>query len=150
MGCKNPKGLFDASANSLDKSSYYYIVDLEVVDLDQLKEKYYQPGLLAGSLGILNIEFRDVSNFGSIELVPKIEANFQNDTDIEVNIEVRKGGMGKLGLFINDREVNENVNPENKTKLIINLNPYQKYLAVDSNQISLRVYSANGWLKVNL
>ncbi|MGB4970109.1 MAG: caspase family protein [Saprospiraceae bacterium] len=144
---KNPKGLFDASANSLDKSSYYYIVDLEVVDLDQLKEKYYQPGLLAGSLGILNIEFRDVSNFGSIELVPKIEANFQNDTDIEVNIEVRKGGMGKLGLFINDREVNENVNPENKTKLIINLNPYQKYLAVDSNQISLRVYSANGWLK---
>ncbi len=143
---KNPTGLFDASTGSIERASFYYLVGLEVVGLDQLKERYYEPGLLGTTLGITKSDSKDVSTLSSVALYPELDARIV-DQELNVNLKVRNGGMGKLSLFINNKEVAEDANPERKQSVKIDLNAYQKYFSGDSNKVSLMVYNSGGWLK---
>jgi WD40 repeat protein len=141
---KNPAGLFDASPGAM--GLMYYQVGLEIVELDQLKERYFEPGILGTKLGILKIDARNIDNFNSVDLYPEIKASIYKQ-ELTVNLRERSGGMGKLSLFINDKEIIEDANIERKASVKINLDDYNKYFLGDTNIISLRAYNKSGWLK---
>lgn len=141
---KNPAGLFDASSGAMNLM--YYQIGLEIVELDQLKERYYEPGLLGTKLGITKIDTRNVDHFNSVDLYPEIKASI-NKQELTINLIERSGGMGKLSLFINDKEIIEDANPERKPSLKVNLDDFNKYFLGDTNIISLRAYNKGGWLK---
>lgn len=140
----NADGLFDASPGAMQ--SMYYQVGLEIVELDQLKERYYEPGLLGSKLGILHNPARDVTEFTSVALYPEISASLEK-TSLKVNLKVRSGGLGKLSLYINQKEIIEDANTERKSDLVIDLSSYSKYLETGTNKLSVVAYNEGGWLK---
>ncbi|MCB0532876.1 MAG: caspase family protein [Saprospiraceae bacterium] len=139
-----PSGLFDASPGAM--KMMHYVVGLEVVSLDQLKERYYEPGLLPKLLGFSKGDVRDVSSLGQVALYPEIKALLTDD-QIDVQLTPRSGGMGKLSFFINGKEVVEDLNPERKTALTVDLKNYEKYYLPGTNSIAMRAYNSAGWLK---
>lgn len=140
-----PSGLFDASPDAM--KLMHYVVGLEVIELEQLKERYYEPGLLAKIMGFDKGELRDVAAFTEVALYPEINANIEKDR-LAIQLTERNGGLGKLSLFINGKEVQEDINPKRQKSLNIDLNTFAKYYQPGAgNKIALRAYNAEGWLK---
>ncbi len=140
-----PEGLFDASANAMVKLKYR--VGLEMIDLDQLKERYYEPGLLSTIFKINNNEMRDVTAFNSVPLYPEINATIIDD-ELSVKLKPRGGELGKLSIFINNKEVIEDANPDRKTEINkIRLNQFDSCLINGSNKVIIRAYNKDAWLK---
>lgn len=140
-----PNGLFDASPGAM--KSLHYAYEMELIELDQLKERYYEPGLLEKILGLEKGENRDPSKYSAVKLYPKVSATLSGD-ELSINLVPRNGGMGKLSLFINGKEVEENVNPSRSKDLQLSLKNYAKYyLPGQVNQLTLRSFNEEGWLK---
>ena len=139
-----PSGLFDASPGAMNLM--YFVQGLEVIDLEQLKERYYEPGLLAKILGLDKGELRNVAALNNVALYPEITASIANG-QLKVSLRARSGGMGKLSLFVNSKEVIEDANPSRLATLSIDLQPFEKYWQPGNNAIALRAYNQEGWLK---
>ncbi|MEO6038580.1 MAG: caspase family protein, partial [Saprospiraceae bacterium] len=140
-----PSGLFDASPGAMQLM--HYVLGTEVIDLDQLKERYYEPGLLAKITGLSKGVLRDVAAFDQIALYPEISARIEKER-LSVELNRRNGGIGKLSLFINGKEVQEDINPERQNKLDIDLRVYAKYyITNNTNLIALKAYNEEGWLR---
>jgi hypothetical protein len=70
----NPDGFFDASPGAIDEL-YFTLFDnnlWEVIELEQLKERYYEPGLLSKVLGYGDQAIRDVAPLKQIALYPEV------------------------------------------------------------------------------
>ena len=144
----SPEGLFDASPEAMQLM--YFKVGREVVELEQLKERYYEPGLLAKIMGAVRDEKREVATLSTVELYPEIEASIQGE-QIQVKLTARSGGMGKLSVFVNGKEMVEDANPGRQASLSIPLKQFEKFMTPgQENTIGLRVYNASGWLKSQL
>ncbi|NJL15660.1 MAG: hypothetical protein HC913_23435 [Microscillaceae bacterium] len=71
---------------------------------------------------------------------------------LTINLKPRSGGIGKVNVYINGREVNESkanapdFNPQRKTQIQVNLKDYQSYFSEGKNIISVKAYHAEGWL----
>ncbi|MEM7366948.1 MAG: caspase family protein [Bacteroidota bacterium] len=141
-----PSGLFDASPGAMHRMHYTY--GLEVIELEQLKERYYEPGLLAKLTGFQEGEIRDVTIFDDVKLYPETKASIQQDRLI-ISLTARNGGIGKVSVFVNNKEAMENANPSHKTELSIDLkeNVFAKNYIAGNNKISIRSYNAEGWFK---
>ncbi len=140
-----PAGLFDASSEAMLKLKYR--VGMEMIDIDQLKERYYEPGLLQTILKVKETELRDVSSFNSVQLYPQIDAKISGD-DLIIKLTERDGSLGKLSVFVNDKEVIEDANSERKAEILpIRLTEFKRYFTGDSNRIVLRTFNKEGWLK---
>lgn len=140
-----PSGLFDASPGAMELM--YFISGDEVIELEQLKERYYEPGLSAKLMGFSSNELRDVQQFKDLPLYPLVEASI-NQNKLEIQLLKRNGGLGKLSFFVNGKEVAEDVNTERKENLSLDLKEFGKYYRTDTlNTLSLRAYNAEGWLK---
>lgn len=148
-----PSGLFDATDGA--KALMYYLVDYQeekiVVSLDQLEERYWQPGLLGSILGLTQYPVREVGTFNNLPLFPSIEKSTQIESDhLHIRLRERNGGLGKLSLKINGRRVAEDLNPlpQRKKELDIDLKPYSKYLRTDTlNILELEAYESKDYLK---
>ena len=152
-----PSGLFDATPRAIEKMYYavFYKDDSEVIEMEQLKERYYEPGLLQKLLSYSDEEIRSVENLDIVELYPEIDAQI-NPSKEELNIQLKKrnGGLGKVSLFINGKEVKEDINPpkgfgkKRDSILSVDLRKYARYYLLDSiNTIAIRAYNQEGWLK---
>ncbi|MEM6377561.1 MAG: caspase family protein, partial [Bacteroidota bacterium] len=151
-----PNGLFDASPRAM--GLLYYVVGyegkLEVIELEQLKARYYEPGLLAKILDFSEERIRPVEEFEEVELYPEIQAEI-NDGILQVQLNERNGGSGGISVFINGKEVlapseaeGSSTKPQNSAR--VDLGQYQNlmYRHPDStNVIKVRAYNADGWLK---
>ncbi|HPI07245.1 MAG TPA: caspase family protein [Saprospiraceae bacterium] len=141
----SPSGLFDASPGAMELM--YFTIGNEVIELEQLKERYYEPGLLSKVMGLASGELRNVKQFKNLALYPKIEAKIEQN-NLKVNLLPQNGGIGKLSLFVNDKEVIEDINPQRSPALNLDLKAYEKYYRSDTlNTLALRAYNAEGWLK---
>ncbi len=148
-----PSGLFDASPGAM--RLMYFVVGLEVIELEQLKERYYEPGLLSKVLGFSDEPLREVEGFDSVALYPAV--GLQLDTaqnKLHIRLTPRNGGVGKVSVFVNGKEVLEEANPPKgfnrvrDTVMVINLEQYARYFLADSlNDVSVRAYNEAGWLK---
>lgn len=142
-----PTGLFDASPGAMNLM--HFVVGTEIVDLEQLKERYYEPGLLGKLVGSNRDPLRAVESFNAVPLYPEMSAQVSDDKlKLQVSLTPRAGGIGKLSVFVNGKEVVEDANPGRVTALNIDLTEFaQYYLPGEPNQLALRVYNQAGWLK---
>lgn len=153
-----PDGLFDASPLAMQELYYVvpYLREWIVIELDQLKARYYEPGLLSKLMGASEERLRPAEAFEALKLYPKVEAKIQNN-QLNIQLKARNGGIGKISIFINDKEVIEEANPlprrENaKRDSIVNYNLLEHknffFRHPDStNIVSIRAYNKEGWLK---
>ncbi len=151
--CMTPNGLFDASPGAMELM--YFSFGREVIELEQLKERYYEPGLLDKLLGFSDEPIRSVEGFDTIALYPTVSLQLDTPTNqLQIELSPRNGGLGKVSVFINGKEIIEDANPpqgferKRSTTLNINLAFYRRYFLQDSLSIvSVRAYNAAGWLK---
>jgi len=150
---KAPNGLFDATPGAMQRM--YFVVGTEVIDLEQLKERYFEPGLLQKILGRSDEPQRSVSGFDSVALYPKIRLQVDSlKNTLRIALSPRNGGVGKVSVFVNGKEIIEDANPASgvdkvrDTIISIDLTAYARYFFPDSlNTISIRAYNEAGWLK---
>src|SRR5262249_19842100 len=102
----DPKGRYDAS-NGGDVEGLHWVVGHEPISLDQLKERYYEPGLLSKILGFNKEPLRDVSAFKSVRLSREVALDppRAGDSQLSVRLANRGGGLGRVQVFVNDKEL---------------------------------------------
>jgi len=151
--CIAPNGLFDASPGAMELM--YFSFGRETIELEQLKERYYEPGLMQKLLGFSDDPLRSVEGFDSVALYPVV--SLELDTlahELKIKLSPRNGGLGKVSVFVNGKEVIEDANPpqgferKRSTALSVNLALYSRYFLQGSlNTISVRAYNEAGWLR---
>lgn len=146
-----PDGLFDASPNAM--GLMYYTVETsgkpEIIELEQLKARYYEPGLLQKLTGLSDERIRSVEGLNEVPLYPEVTAAIEQD-QLRIQLKVRSGGIGQVSIFANGKEVVNDANPQRQTRISYDLKQAQQLLfrhPDSTNIISLRVYNQAGWLK---
>ncbi|HLP94435.1 MAG TPA: caspase family protein [Saprospiraceae bacterium] len=146
-----PSGLFDASDGA--RNLMHYVVDLNqeeiVIGLEQIQERYWQPGLLGAVLGLTPYPVRDVGVFDRLRLFPAFDDSTRIESDrLYIKLRERNSGLGKLSLIINGITRAEDLNPERKRDFTIDLKRFSRFLRLDSlNSIELEVYESGNELK---
>lgn len=143
-------GLFDASPGGMNLLFYKveYEGETEIIELEQLKTRYYEPGLLQKLMGFVDEDPRSTENLSQVALYPKILSTRIENNQLNIQLKERNGGMGILSLFINGKEVKEDINPKRKTELNIDLKNFAKYyFPGKNNQLALRSFNREAWLK---
>ncbi|MBK6996059.1 MAG: caspase family protein [Lewinellaceae bacterium] len=103
--------------------------------------------MLAKITGFDKSSLRDVAAFENVALYPEVNASIEKKL-LNIELTERNGGLGKLSLFINGKEVKEDLNPGTAEKLTVDLGSFSKYYRSDaSNTLALRAYNQEGWLK---
>lgn len=145
----NDEGLFDASGQAMKK--LYYVAELEIIELEQMKERYYEPNLLPKLLGYNKEKIRDVRTLDVINLFPEVEVNLANGT-LEIDLTNRGGGIGKVVILINNKEIASDArgpkadpnSAQMEVKLDLKNHPY--LIQGKDNVIEVKAYNADGYL----
>jgi WD40 repeat protein len=148
-----PSGLFDASPGAM--RLLYFVVNQEVVELEQLKERYYEPGLLAKITGHSQEQIRSVAGLDTVGLYPVVTLELDTLKSIlQIRLRPRSGGVGKVSVFVNGKEIVEDVNSPKgadnlrETDFSIDLELYEQFFLPDTlNFVTVRAYNADNWLK---
>ena len=144
-------GLFDASPGAM-QLLFYEVEEngnKEIIELEQLKARYYEPGLLQKLLGFSDERIRSVEGLSNIALYPTVNTKIEND-QLTINLQTRSGGIGKVSLFANGKEIENDLNPQRQHSVTYDLRATHKFLVRTigvQNTISLRLYNQEGWLK---
>ncbi|PHN07833.1 caspase family protein [Flavilitoribacter nigricans] len=146
-----PNRMFDASPRAMELM-FYKILEgdrSEIIELEQLKSRYYEPGILQKLLGYSSESIRSVAGLEQVDLYPEIDAVIEDD-QLKINLRERSGGIGALSIFMNGKEIEQDANTQRQTSITYDLRPKQNYLfrhPDSTNTVSLRVYNRDGWLK---
>ncbi len=143
-------GLFDATPAAMNK--LYYVQGLEIIDFNQLKDRYWEPGLWKKIMD--GEELRDVQGFDeALPLFPKVENLVINNGKIEFELVDNGGGIGKYMIYVNDKEIFIGNLPKDgiefkgeslKVSYSIKDNPYLK--PGDENEIKVKAYNAENFI----
>ncbi len=101
----DPMGRYDAS-NGGNVGGLHWVVANEPVALDQLKDRYYDPGLLAKHLGLSAEAPREVKSLAGVKLFPQVLVN-QTDPkkpQFQVSLTNAGGGIGRVVVLVNGKE----------------------------------------------
>ena len=139
-------GRFDGTEIGINKA-LHFTKGLEIIELAQLKERYFEPNLWPKIFGTSDESLRNIKAMEDIQLYPEIKLSTK-DNKLRIELTKRDGGIGKVSLFINSKEVLEDVNPERVLTLSIDLNKYERYfISNQKNIIAVRSYNSEGWLQ---
>jgi WD40 repeat protein len=127
----HPSGLFDGSKNGIEKYLYFTFL-LEPIELFQLKERYYEPGLIQKVLGFNPEPMRNVQSFSAVKLYPKAQLEMVGE-ELTIRLLERSGGIGKIAFFINGKEMlkdisNRFVSTANGPMATVSLTTYDKFM----------------------
>lgn len=102
----DPEGRYDTS-NGGEFQGLHWVVGNEAIALAQLKERYYEPGLLSKIIGFDRELLRNVSAFKEVRLFPSVdyEAPVPGSTKISIKLTNRGGGLGNVSVLVNGKEV---------------------------------------------
>ena len=144
----HPSGLFDASPGAMEQM--YYVQGLDIIEFNQLKDKYWEPGLFKK---IMNSEqLRSVAAIDKeIELWPEVkEFEFSGNYEkVNVTVENKGGGIGKIQVLLNGKEMIADARgPEldvsqNTALLSIDLKNHP-YLVNGDNKIEIITWNKDG------
>ena len=149
----DPAGRFDASdPNTIE--GLHWAVGNEPIDLAQLKDRYYEPGLLAKVMGFNKEPLRDVTAFTDPKLHPevKLAAPTKDTASLGVSLTNRGGGIGRVVVRINGKEFSADARgpqPDQNAKqveLSIDLKDSPLVVPGKSNKIEVFAYNAEGYL----
>lgn len=139
-----PEGLFDASPGAMEQ--LYFMVGMEVVPLEQLKARYWDPHLLAKVMGFSKEERLKPPALTNVSLYPHIEATIEK-YQLKINLTAQGAcGVGKLSVFVNGKKKLDDINPGKKNSLSFDLTKYNEYyIGLDTCVIGLQAI-CDGWL----
>ena len=150
-------GRYDAS-NGGEVEEVGWVVGSEKIALNQLKDRYYDPGLLAKHLGFNKEPLRDVQLFKTVKLFPDVvvtqkeEEKKQKKPVFDVALTNRGGGIGKVVVLVNDREYSGDARPrgvdDNAPKLDfpLDLSNDPRLIPGQKNRVEVLVYNKDGQL----
>lgn len=99
------EGRYDASrGGGID--GIYWVAGTEPIGLEQLKERYYEPGLLAKTLGFHDEPLRDVTGLAGIDLHPDVQTDLI-DGRLTIELTDRGGGIGRVPVWLNGKQVTD-------------------------------------------
>jgi WD40 repeat protein len=100
-----PGGRYDAS-NGGDVEGLHWVVGNEPIALNQLKERYYEPGLLAKVLGFNKEPLRQIEAFTDPKLYPKVSVTPPDTGNprLGIHLSSQGGGIGRVQVLINGKE----------------------------------------------
>jgi WD40 repeat protein len=144
------EGHFDASPEA--QKMMHFVVSVEPIDLEQLKDRYYEPGLLAKIMKRQSL--RTVTPFTGDELYPSVECEpvKQDQKSLIVHLRNRGGGIGPVQVFINGKEVVADARPKNfdsklqETTLNIDLSK-APFIEGEKNSVKVIARNKAGWLR---
>ncbi len=146
------EGRFDAS-NGGNVEGLHWVAGLEPIALSQLKERYYDPGLLAKHLGYNKDPLREVQAFKYVKLFPdvRVQAPTPGSTQLKISLANRGGGVGKVRVLVNGKEIITDArgpmpNPEAKSaKLTVDL-AEAAAIPGQKNKVEVIAWNAEGYL----
>lgn len=146
-------GRFDA-ANAGDIEGLHWVVGLEPIALAQLKERYYDPGLLAKKLGFNDEPVRDVAAFRLPKLPPSVDLQppGRGGDRLRIKLKSRGGGIGRVVVFINGKEVTADArgtradSSAKRMTLTVPLVDHPLLIPGRDNEIEVRAFNAEGYL----
>ncbi len=146
----DPQGRFDAS-NGGSVSGLHWAVGNRSIDLSQLKERYYEPGLL--SKIFQRKPLRQVDAFTDVPLFPEVVSQQMDGTRLQVTLHNLGGGIGKVQVYVNDALYLEDARPADRRKpdaptlaLSLDLASAPTWRANGPNTVRVVPYNAAGWL----
>ena len=150
----DPDGRYDAS-NGGEVDGLHWVVGNEPIDLAQLKNRYYEPGLLAKIMGFNKESLRDVKAFTSPKLYPQVEltAPTSEHPTLLIRLTDRGGGIGPVMVKINGKEVTADArgpsarSDANKLELHVDLGNDWRLKAGEQNVIEVSAYNSEGYLR---
>ncbi len=148
----DPEGRFDATQNAMNLM--HFVLGDEIIEFQQLKDRYYEPGLMNKVLGYSDEPLRKSRGLNNILLHPTIDLTHPSENKGKLGIELtnRGGGIGKVKIWINGKEVETDVRGKkpkrNAKELKINYNiqdhPYIK--TGELNIIEVKAYNEEEYL----
>ncbi len=140
-----PSGLFDATPDGMN--ALHFVLGMEVIELEQLKGRYWRPGLLRILMKFSTATLPDVTKLTQHDFYPDIKSMELDGTLLKVELEEKSGGIGRTSLRINNKEVENDINKERKTSFTFSIDPYDDYFLTNQpNTISIRCWNGEGWL----
>jgi len=104
----DPEGRFDTGDPSLD--GLRWVIDGRPYDLAQLRDRYYEPGLLAKLLGHNDEPLRKVPPLSAVEAPPVVHLTGPSpDGVLTVRIEDRGSGFGGVFATLNGSDITADV-----------------------------------------
>jgi WD40 repeat protein len=149
----DPEGRFDGS-NGGDVDGLHWVAGTEVIALSQLKDRYYEPGLLAKILGHNPEPVRDVEPFRHVDLYPEFNVESPSDSSTYMTVQLRNrgGGIGRVVVSINGKEMLADARPRgtdaqsDSLRIEVDLAAHAYLIPGDTNLITVRAYNAAGYL----
>lgn len=142
-------GLFDCPPNSFNE--LYFVQGLDIIPLSSLKDRYYEPNLLNKILK--GEKLRDVVGFKSIELPPDVELlPVDKKGYLPIKVINRGGGIGKVSVYINGKEVIEDARQRNlninqdSIKLNVYVGNAKNLVKGTENFIGVKAWNAGNWV----
>jgi len=145
----NPEGLFDASEGAM--KLMYYVKGLEIIELNQLKARYWEPGLYEKIMS--GKPLRDVRGMDQLKLQPEIQLGEVRDGKLDIQLTKRDGGYGKVTVLINGKELladarGQGFDTTKATQSVhIDLKEHPYLLAGKENTITVKASSADGFVQ---
>ena len=102
----DPEGRYDASDPD-NSPGLYWMLDSEVIELKQLKERFYSPGLLARILGYNREPLPPVAGLDRLQHSPTVEiaAPKPGAASASVRLASNGGGIGRVIVKVNGRTI---------------------------------------------
>lgn len=146
---KAPGGLFDGSPGAMEQ--LYFVKDLEIIELAQLKERYFEPGLLSKVMG--GEILRSTLGFNAIDLPPEVMVGQVDDRGyLPIDLKNRGGGIGEVTVYIQGKEVirdarEKNANPDASSMRINYYVGNHKNLVKGENVIGVKAWNKEHWVE---
>ncbi|MEI7635746.1 MAG: caspase family protein [Syntrophus sp. (in: bacteria)] len=146
------EGRFDAS-NGGNVEGLHWVVNNIPIDLWQLKERYYEPGLLAKIMGYNKEPLRKVEAFISPKLFPdvRISQGKEDPDTLKINLSDQGGGIGKVRILVNGKETmadarGKDLSPDAKAlSLTMPINP-ALLVPGKENKVEVIAWNREGYL----
>jgi WD40 repeat protein len=150
----DPQGRFDAT-NGGDIAGLHWVVGYEPIELAQLKDRYYEPGLLAKKLGLSHEPLRDVGVFGQLKLHPafSVRPPTADDPTVTINLTNRGGGIGRVVVKLRGKEVTSDARGPDfdpaaaQATIKVSLLGDPRLTPGEPNDIEVLAYNADGYLR---
>jgi len=151
-------GRYDAS-NGGRVDGLHWVVGLEPIELEQLKDRYYDPGLLAKHLKLSQEPLRTVDGLGSVRLHPQTELTAPDPGDpkgtLGITLTDRGGGIGRVVVKINGKEIADDARGERPDldprpevmRLAVPLAGDPRLIPGKANRVEVLAYNADGSLR---
>ncbi len=132
---------FDATLKGM--KSIHFVTNNIPVMLFQLKDCYYEPGLLAKITGFNSEPFREIISLKDLHIFPQIKAEPPGkDKKLTVKLFDQGGGIGKVQIYLNNKEI-ETCEGKNIITIDLSLFPF---LQGEKNIITIITWNREGYL----